>query len=79
MTIELDLPPETEAKLRALVAQSGQDVQAIVLDALEEKLADRSPADQRLTDDEWNKKLRQVIELHPVVNHFVDDSRESIY
>ena len=28
---------------------------------------------------EWAETVRQLIELHPVVNHFVDDSRESIY
>ncbi len=27
----------------------------------------------------WEETFRQLIELHPVVTHLVDDSRESIY
>lgn len=30
-------------------------------------------------DVQWTEKLRQVIDIHPVVTHFVDDSRESVY
>jgi hypothetical protein len=81
VTLELKLSPETEAKVRQLAAASGKDVEAIVLEALAEKLgdADSQPSRPSLTDQEWRDKLRAFIDRHPVVTHFVDDSRESIY
>jgi hypothetical protein len=81
MTLNLNLSPETEAKVRQLAALSGQDVEAIVLQAVAEKLADADlqPSRPSLNDQEWQEKLQAFISLHPVVTHFVDDSRESIY
>jgi len=81
MTLELQLSSETEAKLRDQAAAAGQDVSAFVLQAVTEKLADTEPRQPIASqnDEEWLKKLRAVIARHPVVTHFVDDSRESIY
>lgn len=81
MTLELQLPSETEAKIREHAAASGQDVATFVLQAVVEKLAD---ADSRRSgpsqsNKDWAEQLRAIIDLHPVVTHFVDDSRESIY
>lgn len=39
MALELNLPPQTEARIRELAAASGQDVQTFVLDVLTEKLS----------------------------------------
>lgn len=44
-----------------------------------EVLPVREPAAAIAPDSEWADTLRQLIDLHPVVSHFVDDSRESIY
>ena len=81
MTLELNLSPEAEAKVRQLAASSGQDIEAIVLQAVAEKLADADmqPFQPSLNDQEWQEKLQAFINLHPVVTNFVDDSRESIY
>ena len=81
MTLKVNLSPETEAKIRQLAAASGQNVEAIVLEAVAEKLADADlqPPRPSLNDQEWQEKLQAFINLHPVVTHFVDDSRESIY
>lgn len=81
MTIHLDLSPEAEAQIRHLAAIAGQNVEAIVLQAVTEKLAeaDIPPPAASPSNDEWRIKLKALIELHPVVTHFVDDSRESIY
>jgi hypothetical protein len=81
MTLNLNLPPETEAQIRKLAALSGKNVEAVVLDAVAEKLADADfqPTPRPKNDQEWKKKLQALIDLHPVVTHFVDDSRESIY
>lgn len=80
MTLELRIPPETEAKLRECAAASGQDVEAFVLEALADKLAEIEPPKAPRPDHtEWSQKLRVCIDLHPATNHFTDDSRESIY
>jgi hypothetical protein len=81
MTLNLPFSSDTEIRLRELAAVSGQDVEAIVLQAVAEKLAlaeaERSPTLQN--GDHWKRKLRECIDLHPVATHFVDDSRDSIY
>jgi hypothetical protein len=81
MTLELKLSSDTEAKIRERAAESGQDVEAFVLQAVAEKLADADsqPSPASRNGKEWMEKLRAWIDLHPVVTHFVDDSRESIY
>ena len=77
----LKLSSEIEAKIRERAAASGQDVEAFVLAAVAEKLADADLQSKPSSRDkkEWMEKLRACIDLHPVVTHFVDDSRESIY
>jgi len=81
MTLELQIPADLESQLRQQAAIAGQNVSDFVIKAVEEKLAEsdsqRSPSAPNET--EWMAKLRELIELHPVVTHVVDDSRESIY
>jgi hypothetical protein len=81
MTLQLTLSPETEVQLRQQAALSGQDIDAFVLQAVTEKLAEAESQLIRpaMQGDDWAKKLQAIIALHPVVSHFVDDSRESIY
>jgi hypothetical protein len=81
VTLKLTIPPETEAKLRTRAAALGQDMEVFVLQAVQEKLADVDTGSEIFSQgrDDWEAKLRQCIDLHPVVTHFVDDSRESIY
>ena len=81
MMLNLQLSSETEATIRQQAAVAGQDVEAFVLQAVAEKLADvdaRSSLPSRNGKD-WLQKLHACIDLHPVVTRFVDDSRESIY
>lgn len=81
MTVNLTIPLETEAKIRARAAASGQDVESYVLQAVAEKLAEaesQSALPSR-NGQEWTEKLRACVDLHPAATHFVDDSRESIY
>lgn len=77
----LKLSSEIEAEIRERAALSGQDVEAFVLQAVAEKLADALslPSNSSRSGKDWKEKLRACIDLHPVVTHFVDDSRESIY
>jgi hypothetical protein len=80
MTLTLSFPPETEAKLRERAAASGKDVETIVREAVDEKLAagaDTTGAAK--SAEEWVAEFMAWVESHPPVTHFVDDSRESIY
>lgn len=81
MNISISFPNEIEDSLRRQAAARGQDVESFVRDlvtevvAHEEDLASEkvpSPADI----DNW---LESGIALHPVLDHVVDDSRESIH
>ena len=81
MTLELQLSSETEAKIRERAAASGQDLAAFVLQAVTEKLAEieSQSSSPFQNGKDWREQLRAIIDLHPVVTHFIDDSRESIY
>jgi hypothetical protein len=79
MTLNINLSVEMEAKIRALATASGQDVEAFVLNALDEKLAVEDVADSAKSAESFEAWLQRWIALHPQVGHTVDDSRESIY
>jgi plasmid stability protein len=78
MMLKLNLPPEKEARIRAVAAAEGKDVETFVTEIVDERLADEQvvEASETISFDEW---LNGWIALHPQVTHFVDDSRESIY
>jgi uncharacterized protein (DUF1778 family) len=80
MTLELAFTSEVETEIRRRAAEMGQDVEDFILQAVAEKLADTDSQSSRSSlNNKWKEQLRAFIELHPVVTHFVDDSRESIY
>lgn len=84
MTIQIALPPQTEAKLREHAAVSGKELTSYVLEALEEKLGlqDAGPADNGHSPqelEEWLAEFRQWVSSHPPLPDEADDSRESIY
>ncbi len=60
-----------EGKWEDVVAQNdfrGRDVRVVVFNEGE-----------RVADDPWLKKFHDWVDSHKPVDHFVDDSRESIY
>lgn len=80
MTLTLSLPPHLETRLRERAAASGKDVEAFVLEMVEEKLTDNpttGPGDK--SPEQWSAELHAWAASHKPVTHFVDDSRESIY
>jgi plasmid stability protein len=80
MTLTLSFPPDTEAKLRERAAASGKDVETIVREAVDEKLAGDAPVGPAGKSGEQLAAERLAwVESHPPVTHFVDDSRDSIY
>jgi hypothetical protein len=79
MTLELHLSPEIETRLFAQAALTGRAPEALALEALEEKLSDQAAVRPDQGPAEWRAQLAAWIGLHPIVDHFVDDSRDSIY
>ncbi|HKD36797.1 MAG TPA: hypothetical protein VKB78_08345 [Pirellulales bacterium] len=79
MVLHLNLSPELEARLVEQSAVTGKSPGALAMEALEEKLAEAPSFPRHRDHAAWRAKLRAWIALHPAVNHFVDDSRDSIY
>ncbi|MBV9123661.1 MAG: hypothetical protein JO112_09920 [Planctomycetes bacterium] len=88
MAVILNLPPAVEQQLKERANRLGQTLEEYLQQlALREAeglaLASSRPAitypPEFSSPAEWVKALREWAENHPRVDHFVDDSRESIY
>ena len=86
MTLQISLPPETEAKLRERAAAAGQEIEAFVEEAVAEKLAapdareqNLSPSERAARFAEWARSIGDVVKKNVPPGHVADDSRESIY
>ena len=81
MTLTLSFPPEVEARLRECAAAAGKDVESIVREAVDEKLAAGSTptGPEGKSYEQWSAELHAWAASHAHITHFVDDSRESIY
>jgi len=80
MAVSVHLPPETEKKLREHARASGKDVNDIVAQAVEEKLASSTSKDNGdLPATEWSRQWRAWAASHRTLDHIADDSRESVY
>ncbi|QDT56618.1 hypothetical protein Pan44_46750 [Caulifigura coniformis] len=81
MTLILSLPDNLEDQLRARAAAAGQDVEAFVQQVVADSLAQvelKESVVSKLSVD-FARRVEAWIGLHPVLDHAVDDSRESIY
>jgi adenylate kinase len=82
MTLNFDLPPAIEQNLRSQAAMQGESLDTYVRQMVIDRYAEvetptgfvpaRSP-------EEFMARLQEVVDMHPTVKTFVDDSRESIY
>lgn len=82
MALQIELPPETEARLREQAAAAGKDPAAFAREAVEEKLAVSSEAtteSSKLSVEQRIAEWMAWAESHAPIGHDVDDSRESIY
>lgn len=81
MNLQIQIPPQLEAQLRQQASAGGQNVESFVVQAVESTLAalPPMPTPQRPPRDRWFAELKAWAESHRRVDHFVDDSRESIY
>lgn len=80
MIIRIELPSEVELTLQRKAAQAGQGVEEFVRDALVQHLQDEQPSDEELLDASgFSERLRKWVALHPVLDHVIDDRRETFY
>jgi hypothetical protein len=78
MHLVLNLPPETEARLRHAATESGKAPEDLAIEAIDEKLLVEEQGELSL--DRWQTRLRDALKALPrSAATFVDDSRESIY
>jgi hypothetical protein len=80
MNLNLHISSTLEEALKRQAAATGQDIESLVLKTLEESFAsdDVKPIRSQRTSEEFATWLDSWINRHPIVNHRVDDSRESI-
>jgi plasmid stability protein len=74
MPVTLNLPPETERRLREKAARSGQTLEGYL-----EALAREAAAPAALSPEEWAAQFRAWVASHQRLPALADDSRESIY
>ncbi len=84
MALNIQLPAEIETALRRQAEAAGIDLDAFVTGVVTEAIAEDSqsirPADSALRSAErFRELLERWTALHPVLDHLIDDSRESIY
>lgn len=81
MNVSINFPAEIESALRRRAAAAGQDVETFVQRVVAENLVQEPEvtAARSASLVEFAKRLESWIALHPVLDHAIDDSRESIY
>ena len=86
MNISVNFPAEIETTLRRQAAATGKDLATYVRDVVTESLVqdhlvqdDEAVPTRRPSPAEFAQRLDSWIALHPILDHAIDDSRESIY
>ena len=80
MTLNLQLSPDVEARLREQARLLGRSPEALVLDVLQEKLSTAVEGDDALSPSSRLAELHDWIAFHPVSDAPVlDDGRDSMY
>ena len=80
MNVNFDLPDEFENVLSRRAATAGTDLATFVRQVVTESLIDADEDQPRtISPAEFSRRLDSWIALHPVLDHPIDDSRESIY
>lgn len=80
MNVSITFPNDLELVLRQRAAATGQDVETFVQQLVAERLLEEERESPLNTSPaEFERRLDAWIQLHPVLDRAVDDSRESIY
>lgn len=85
MQLNVSLPAEIETALRRRAAAAGLDLETFVTNVVTEEVTEEvaeeptpKPRAAR-SSAKYAERLKAWIDLHPVLDHVIDDSRESIY
>ena len=80
MNISIHFPDEIESALRDRAAATGKDVETLVTELVTEQLlVEQCPAKEVISPEAFAERSAAWIGLHPILDHPIDDSRESIY
>ncbi len=80
MNVSINFSAEIETALLRRAAAAGMDVETFVKEFVTERLAEEIPPPAKVASHaEFMGRLHKVIDLHPMSNGSMDDSRESIY
>lgn len=82
MSISIELPPEIEDELRRRAEAAGEDLAAYVQQFVIQNVTETVvplKVKVRRSAEEFAKHLDAWTALHPVLDHPIDDSRDSIY
>ena len=81
MNVSINVPDELEDALRRTAAAAGTNIESFVQQIVAELLAEReSPArTESLSPQVFAERQAAWVKLHPVLDHAIDDSRESFY
>lgn len=81
MNVSINFPAEVEQALRRRAAATGQDMETFVAKVLTDEVADdlKPRRKSKISPEEFARRTDAWIKLHPVLDHAIDDSRESIY
>lgn len=79
VNLRIEVPANLELLLKQRAQQSGVPVEAFVLQAVTERLAETEGRESSVSAEEFSLWLRQWSGRFPKLGHVVDDSRDSIY
>ena len=85
MTVTIDLPPETEAKLREHVANQGENLEDFLIALVQQWATGKGAAAKAVSPADGRTPEQRVAEFlawansHSYITAVADDSRESIY
>jgi hypothetical protein len=80
MNVTIELPPHIENVMRRRASAAGQDLAAFVRQVVTESaIEDSNQSEAAAKGAAFFRRMDAWIALHPVLNHAIDDSRESIY
>lgn len=80
MNLSIYLPADVESVLRRRAAAKGTDLETFVGQIVKEiAIDDDLSSRKKPSSSEFARRLDAWIALHPVLDHSVEDSRESFY
>ena len=81
MNVSVNFPDELENTLRLTAAAAGTDVGTFIKHIVAERMAvaDLPSESDRISPQVFAERQAAWVKLHPVLDHAIDDSRESFY